>query len=263
MTERKTLLWQKDGRVGRLTLNRPERLNALDEQMLTELLRLLDEVRRDNDLNVLVLTGAGRAFSSGVDIRSSFFMEGAVDDSVFVGMRSLNWQHELIESLYGLPQVTIAMVNGNAVGGGGFGLAMACDMRFALRSARFWAIPIRINVVQDFGLSWFLQRACGQHRAMEVVFGGQQVSGEEAEAWGIVNSSFETLEEMREHVERLAATIAQAGPDAVRMLKQVFRNGATSPLRDQLRLEAIANGLCFQSAEFQEAKRRYMEGLRK
>lgn len=263
MTEWQTVRWEVEGRRARLTLNRPERRNVIDPQMLTELLEVLDQCRHNSELNVVVITGAGPAFCGGVDINTPFFMENVQTTSAFEGTRLLNWQHELIETLHGLPQVTIAMVNGVAVGGGGFGLAMACDMRFALKAARFWMIPLTMALVQDYGLTWLLQRACGQPRTFEMVMSGEQITAEQGETWGFLNRSFPTAEEMERHVAQLAATIAGGEPDSVRLLKQIIRNGATSALRDQLQLEAITNGLCFQSEEFGERKRQYLERLRR
>lgn len=156
-----------EGRIARLTLNRPEKLNALNPEMLEEILEALQRVR-GSDVSALVLAAAGRAFCAGVDLGSPFFMEGVSDRSVFAGKALLDRQHELIQSLYELPQVTLCAVNGDAVGGAGFGMAMACDVRFASPAAHFWMIPIKVDVVQDFGLTWFLQRTIGQPRTMEL-----------------------------------------------------------------------------------------------
>src|SRR4051794_14376423 len=111
-------------RVARVVLDRPARLNALDPTMLDELLDVIRDLGRDEDLNALVVTGAGRAFSAGVDLSTPFFMENVEDPSVYAGKRLLDRQHALIEQLYGLPCLTVAAVNGDAIGGGGFGIAM-------------------------------------------------------------------------------------------------------------------------------------------
>ncbi|HEY8451198.1 MAG: enoyl-CoA hydratase/isomerase family protein [Micromonosporaceae bacterium] len=246
-----------------VTLSRPERLNALGPDMLAELLEVLAAVRGSRDVKALVLTGKGRAFCAGVDLRTPFFMENVESDSVFEGTRLLDLQHELIAALYELPQPTVAAVNGDAVGGGGFGMAMACDMRFAVSSARFWMIPSQLNVVQDFGLTWLLQRCIGMPRTMELVYSGRRVDGVEAAGLGIVNRAFDRLEDMTAHVDSVVGAITGMGSDAGRMLKLVVRHGATSPLRDQLRVEAIANGLCFTSPEFQSAKSAMLERMKR
>lgn len=249
-----TIRVQYDGGVVTVVLARPGRLNALDPEMLAELLIVLEAVRSSRDVKALVVTGEGRAFCAGVDLMTPFFMEGVESDSVFEGTRLLDQQHELITAVHELPQPSVAVLNGDAVGGGGLGLAMACDMRFAVSTARFWMIPGQVNVVQDFGLTWHLQRCIGTARTMELVFSGRRIDATEAVQIGMVNQSFEDAEELDAHVASVLSAITGMGSDAGRMLKMVVRLGASSPLREQLRVEAIANGLCFGSDEFRSAK---------
>ncbi|ADU49619.1 enoyl-CoA hydratase/isomerase family protein [Intrasporangium calvum] len=253
---------ENDGIVT-LTLSRPDRLNALGPDMLPEILGVLEVVRASREVKALVMTGEGRAFCAGVDLRTPFFMENVESDSVFEGMRLLDWQHELIVGIHELPQPTIAVVNGDAVGGGGFGMAMACDMRFAVNSARFWMIPGQVNVVQDFGLTWLLQRCIGTPRTMELVFSGRRVDGREAAQMGIVNETFDDVGQMHDHARTITDSIARMGSDAGRTLKMIVRHGASSPLRDQLRVEAVANGLCFNSTEFKQAKTELLNRINK
>lgn len=249
-----TIKVQHDDGVVTVVLARPERLNALNPQMLSELLTVLEVVRSSRGVKALVVTGEGRAFCAGVDVKTPFFMEGVESHSAFEGTRLLDQQHELITALHELPQPSVAVLNGDAVGGGGLGLAMACDMRFALSAARFWMIPGQVNVVQDFGLTWHLQRCIGTALTMELVFSGRRVDAAEAVRIGMVNQSFDDAEELHAHVAPVVSAISGMGSDAGRMLKLVVRHGASSPLREQLRVEAIANGLCFGSEEFKTAK---------
>jgi enoyl-CoA hydratase/carnithine racemase len=246
-----------EGRIARLTLDRPEKLNALSPEMLEELLDALGRVRR-SDASALVLTGQGRAFCAGVDLTTSFFMEGVEDRSAFAGKTLLDWQHELIQAIYDLPALTLCAVNGDAVGGAGFGMAMACDLRLAAAGARFWMIPIKVDVVQDFGLTWFLQRVIGQARTLELLMTGRPVSAEEAERWGIVNRVV-PADQLVPETMKVAETIAGAGRQAALMSKQVVRHGAQVDLRTELHHEAVANGLCFHSAEFQGKQRAFRE----
>lgn len=246
-----------DGRVAHLTLDRPSKLNALGPEMLRELLDGLARVRR-SEASVLVLSGSGRAFCAGVDLSSSFYMEGVTDETGFAGKDLLDWQHELIESIYELPQLTVCAVHGDAVGGGGFGMAMACDMRFASPAARFWMIPIKVDVVQDFGLTWFLQRAIGPPRTLELLMTGRPLGAEEAERWGVVNRVIPAPDLLAETL-KIAAAVGAAGPHAVRLSKQVVRHGAQVDLRAELRHEAVANGLCFHSSDFRARQRAYAE----
>lgn len=243
-----------------LTLNRPERLNALDPKMLEELLEALAAVAHSG-ANALVLTGRGRLFSAGVDLDTPFFMEHVEDSSVYSGKRLLDWQHEVIEALYSLPFPTIAALNGDACGGGGLGLAMACDMRFAVAGSRFWMVPGALDVVQDFGLSWLVQRQVGPSRALHMALTGYRVTADEALTWGLVNEVFPDADALASAVDVLIDRLSAQGSDAVRMLKTVVRMGAASNLREQLQVEAIANGLAFQSDEFAAKKKAYLERL--
>lgn len=252
-----TIAFEMEGRIARLTLNRPEKLNALNAKMLEEILEALRRVR-GSDASVLVLAANGRAFCAGVDLHTPFFMEAVESTSAFVGKDLLDWQHEMIQELYELPQVTLCAVGGDAVGGAGFGMAMACDMRFASPAARFWLIPIKVNVVQDFGVTWFLQRCIGQPRTMQLLMTGAPVSAEKAERWGIVNEVL-PAERLLAETLRVAETVATSGHHAALMSKQVVRHGAQVDLRMELHHEAVANGLCFHSTEFRERQQEYRQ----
>lgn len=247
--------------VARLTLTRGDKHNAIDPPMLDELLDALSEVRRDEEARTLVIDAEGPAFCAGVDLGTPFFMEDIDAPSTFTGMRLLDRQHELIRAVHDLPQLTIAAIQGAAVGGGGFGLAMACDLRFAVRKAKFWLVPASLDVVQDFGLTWLLQRVIGPSRTLELAFTGQRVDADLGERWGFINRVFDSAEEMRSHVDLVATSVGRTGADAARLLKHVVRHGAQSSLEDQLKLESITNGLCFQSAEFLQSKARFLNSV--
>jgi enoyl-CoA hydratase/carnithine racemase len=251
-----------DGKVARLILNRADRLNALDPAMLEELLHALERVAVDEHLNALFLQGTGRMFSAGVDLNTPFFMENVDDPSVFSGTRLLNWQHRVILALHELPVVTVAALNGDAVGGGGLGLAMACDLRISVRDARFWMVPMMLDVIQDFGLSWLTQRQIGPSRALQMALLGSRVDAAQALEWGLVNELVEDVAALTGRMDALAAQINAMGTDALRMLKLILRNGEHSQLRDQLGVEAVANGLTFQSREFNDKKRAYLDKLK-
>lgn len=249
-------------KIARLTLSRPDKLNALDPEMLEELLDALRIVQADDSLNALFLTGSGRMFSAGVDLGTPFFMENVTDDSIFSGTRLLNSQHRVIEAIYGLPCVSIAAINGIALGGGGLGLAMACDLRLSVKSARFWMVPGMLDVIQDFGLSWLMQKQIGPSRTLQMAVLGTQVTAEQGLQWGLVNELVEDPAALAVRMDALAEYIGAMGTDALRMLKVILRTGVNSQLRDQLAVEAIANGLNFQSEEFKSKKAAYLKQLK-
>lgn len=247
--------------VARLTLTRGHKHNAIDPSMLQQIMDALAAVAADDDNRVLVIDGEGPAFCAGVDLRTPYFMENVDDPSVFAGMRLLDEQHRMIKAVYELPQLTIACLHGNAVGGGGLGLAMACDLRYAFRDAEFWLVPGLLDVIQDFGLTWLLHRVIGPARTMELVFTGEHLDAVTGERWGVVNRVFDEVDQLRGYVEALATTIGARGADATRLLKHVVRNGSTSSLTNELKLEAITNSLCFASEEFQARKSDFLTRL--
>ena len=250
------------GKIARLTLQRPERLNALDPAMLEELIDALHRVHTNEAVNALFLQGEGRFFSAGVDLDTPFFMEHVTDDSIYAGTRLLNWQHRVIQAIHELPVVTFAALNGDACGGGGLGLAMACDLRVAVRSARFWMVPMMLDVVQDFGLAWLVQRQVGPTRALQMALLGNRIPADQALQWGLVNELVDDAAALDARMQALAGQIDAMGTDALRMLKLTLRNGERSTLRDQLGVEAVANGLAFQSREFAEKKAAYLGKLK-
>ena len=222
----------------------------------------LERVRARLGLNALFLHGTGRLFSAGVDLDTPFFMEHVEDPSVYFGTRLLNGQHRVITALFEQEVITIAALNGHACGGGGLGLAMACNMRVSVRASRFWMVPLMLDVVQDFGLSWMAQRVIGPSRAMQMAVLGQKVDAETALVWGLVNEVVDDPAALTTRMDALAAQIGGMGSDALRMMKLVLRNGERSDLRGQLGMEAVANGLTFQSDEFQAKKSGYLAALK-
>lgn len=256
----KTIALDERESVWVVTLNRPEKLNALDPQMLSELVTVLGEVRTSS-AKALVLTGAGRLFSAGVDLDTPFFMEHVDDPSIYSGKRLLDDQHALITAIHDLPIPTLAAINGHACGGGGLGLAMACDLRFAVSDAKMWMVPGALDVVQDFGLSWLVQRLVGPSRALHMAMTGYRVGGDEALAWGLVNEVHSDADALAAAVDGFVERVSAQGADSLKMLKTIVRLGSSSSLQEQLQVEAIANGLAFQSEEFATKKAAYLAKL--
>ena len=258
-----TIRLEVQGTIARLTLTRPDKLNSLDPEMLEELLDALGTLQGHGALNAMILTGSGRLFSAGVDLSTPFFMENVSDPSVFSGTRLLNSQHRVIEALYGAPFVTIAAINGDACGGGGLGLAMACDMRISVRKARFWMVPMMLDVIQDFGLSWLMQRQIGVSRTLQMAVLGSPIPAEQGLSWGMLNELVDDQSALEARMNALSQHLGTMGTDALRMLKLIIRNGISSGLHEQLGVEAVANGLTFQSQEFKDKKAAYLNSFKK
>lgn len=253
------------GRIANVTLNRPDKLNALNETMLEELLDLLEKVGTNEDITVLTITGAGRAFCAGVDVSGPFFIqpdksgEKAAQSHAGSGFtKSLFWQHKMIKAIYRLPQVTIASINGVCVGGGGFGMAMACDMRVASEKALFWMVPAKMGVIQDFGILWFLERLIGTAKTFEIFFTGDRINGSDAAKFGFVNKTVPP-EKLQEATAELAQKIAAGPPFAWKLAKQFIYRGLSLSLEEELDTEAIANGLCATTEDAREGSAAFFE----
>jgi len=240
---------RQEGAVGWLTLTRPGKRNAINEEMLDALLGLIAKVRRSRDIGVLVVAAQGPAFSAGIDFKSGLAMDKP-EATAFDGLDGMRRQHELIAAVHGLPQVTIAAIQGDAVGGGGFGLAMACDLRYATAGARFWMVPTSLHEVQDFGLTWLLQRYAGDARTLEWVLTGEVVDAATALAHGLVQQVVPDPGSLIDLVTAKAAAITATTPDVVKLQKFSLRHGRENELGSQLDVEALASALCFRTDEF-------------
>ncbi|MCP5042241.1 MAG: hypothetical protein GY944_14540 [bacterium] len=242
MTEPKILLETRDG-VATLTLNAPEKLNALGSQMLDELNDALDRCAADPDLRVVVLTGAGRGFCAGADLTEAGSGDGTADTSAEGRMADLRRRMEesfnpAIKKLANLPVPTIAAVNGIAAGGG-YGVALACDLVIAADSAQFVLVfTPQLGLIPDLGASWHAPRALGRARAMAQAFFGERMSAADAVEAGLIWKSVpdESLEkELDAVVKKLRSGPTLAYP----AVRKAFDAASTHTLDEHLDLEAV------------------------
>ena len=175
------VLLEREGRVAVLTLNRPQRLNAFTAATARRMWELLDAIAGDDDVRVVLLTGAGRAFCAGADLKALGGSDGARDDD----WGSRRGMIDFATRLRALPQPSIAAVNGVAAGAG-FGMALAADLRIASTDASFIAAQIRTAQVPDAGLTWFLPRLAGDQRARALAMLAPQIPAEKAKEWGLI-----------------------------------------------------------------------------
>lgn len=247
-----TILVNKQEGVTTITLNRPERLNAFNRQMIEELRQMQQEVKEDGETRVLVFTGAGRAFCAGADLRDPAGPGGVQQDQGAEGRRQGLRQgaQPLILSLQRLDLPSIAMVNGDAAGGG-CDLALACDMRVASEKARFIEIFVRIGLFPGTGGCWLLPRAVGLAKAVEMIFTGDALSAEEAHRLGMVNYLV-PHERLEEKTMELARKIAAGPPIALRLAKMVMYRSLEMDLETSLELAAAAESITLTSEDHQE-----------
>jgi 2-(1,2-epoxy-1,2-dihydrophenyl)acetyl-CoA isomerase len=242
-------------RVATLTLNRPERLNALSSPMIDGLLEALPRLAADPGIAVVVLTGAGRGFCAGGDVKS--MAEGSSQLGVKDAVQRLRGRMEVSRLLHEIPKPTIAMVNGPAAGAG-LALALACDLRIASQSARFITAFAKVGFSGDFGGSYFLSKLVGTGRARELYYTGEQVDAGRALALGMLNA-VAPESELLEATTALAQRLARGPAIALGLMKQNFNSAETGTLSELLDLEALHQIQTARTEDHQEAARAFVE----
>jgi len=215
-----------------LTLNRPQQLNAFNEAMHQALKSALAEAEEDSDCRALLLTGAGRAFCAGQDLRERVSPDGQVS---VLGSALETYYNPLVRKLRTLPFPVVAAVNGVAAGAGA-NIALACDIVLAARSASFIQAFARIGLVPDSGGTWFLPRLIGPARARALALTGAPLPADKAEAWGLIWRMVEDLELMAE-AHKLCVDFSEAPTVALALIKRVLDESWSNDLDAQLDLE--------------------------
>ncbi|MEM1347115.1 MAG: enoyl-CoA hydratase-related protein [Myxococcota bacterium] len=237
--------------VATITIDRPKALNALNPTVLEQLRAAVAGLGGRDDIDVVVLTGAGRAFVAGADIAAMQTMSVAeARDFAELG-------HATMSAVAGLEQVTIAAINGFALGGG-LELALCCDLLYASEKARLGLPEVSLGLIPGFGGTQRLGRRVGYQLAREMTFTGRHVKAQEAHARGIVLDVFEA-DDFMERVLEIAATIAKQGPHAVRCAKRVMADGREMTLADGLARELDAFAGLFATGEPAEGIRAFLE----
>ena len=236
---------EKQGHVGVVTMNRPEALNALNDQVLRDLDAVLTQAEEDAELYVLVVTGAGRSFVAGADIGQ---MSGfsAVEGKAF-GV----YGNQVFAKLENLSKPTIAAVNGFALGGG-CELAMACDIRLASEKAKFGQPETGLGITPGFGGTQRLPRIVGVSRAMELILTAKTISAARAREIGLVSEVYPP-EELMDRALELANAIAANAQVAVRQSKAAIRRGLQTDMATGAAFESEAFGLCFSTQDQKDA----------
>lgn len=235
-------------------LNRPERLNAFSDDMLAGLQHALAAAAVDETIGVVVLTGAGRAFCAGGDVKS---MESRRSQGTEQRLEWLHEKHRLIMAIRRSPKVIVALVNGPAFGAG-LNLALACDFRIAAQSARFGTAFVRIGYAGDFGGSYLLQRLVGPAKARELYMLGESFTAEEALAMGAVTRVVPDAE-LEEAGMAFARRLAALPGLAHSYMKRNLLAGETRGLQEVLDLEATHQMRLAATEDHQEATRAFVE----
>jgi len=232
----------REGTVQTITLDRPDKLNAFTVTLHEELQAALEEAR-DPVVRAVVITGAGRGFSAGQDLR-------AFGESGDIAAMLRATYHVNVRAIRSLEKPVIAAVNG-VCAGAGLSLACACDIRLASEAAFFVPGFIGIGLIPDSGGTYFLQRLLGTARAFEWMTSNRRLTAEEALSWGLVSDVFEAASFAAQVAER-AAALAAAPTRAIALTKRLYDEASTSTLEEQLEREAEAQAEAAQTEDFRE-----------
>jgi 2-(1,2-epoxy-1,2-dihydrophenyl)acetyl-CoA isomerase len=237
----------RDGPVTVITLDRPDRLNALSHDLLVDLRQIVKAADHDPRTRAIVLTGEGRAFSSGADLR------GGPSDAEEV-VRS--YYNPLITDLLSLGTPVVAAING-VTAGAGVSLALACDFRIAAETAAFQLSFVKVGLVPDAGATWLLPRLIGAARAAEMALLGRSVPASEALTWGLVNEVTD-VQAVRDRAIEVAAHLATLSA-SIGAIRQLLNQSFERSLGEQLDSEATAQGKAQHSPDYQETRRAFAE----
>lgn len=246
----------REGHVATLTLNRPDTRNAMSVAMGEEVRAAVEAVRADAEARVLVVTGAGRAFSSGGDLGMLAADAGLGDAQAGMGGPPRDFYQRYL-SIATLDIPTIAAINGHAIGAG-FCFALACDLRLIAAEAKLGMTFTRLGIHPGMGATWFLPRLVGRAAACDLLFTGRLIDAAEAQQLGIVNRVVPRAA-LAETVAAYAAELAAAAPIAVRLVKRALQRSPDHTLADALDLESLQQKATFQTDDAREGIRAVME----
>lgn len=251
----KCLLYEVRDRIATLTLNRPERLNALGDTLRDDLYDAVSRAAADPDAGVLVITGAGRGFCSGGDVKAM-----SERDKAAAPPPNERWapiRDRIVLAIRDCPKPVIAAVNG-AAAGAGMNLALACDMRIASTAAKFAQSFVKRGLHPDWGGTWFLPRIVGTAKACELIFTGETIDAAEALKLGIVNALV-APEQLLAETYKLAGKIAAGPAVAIQLAKRAIHHNQEVNLRAGLEFETFAQGVCRDTEDAKEGVKAFVE----
>lgn len=248
----KTLKFEKKDNIGILTINRPDKLNAISNELTSELRSLLEKLEKDENLRVLIITGAGdKAFVAGADIKE------LVDRDARIGRQVSRERQEIFARVENLPFPVIAAVNGYALGGG-LELALACNIRLCSETAQFGAPEVKLGIIPGDGGTQRLPRLVGLGRAMEMILTGDFIDAQEAYRIGLVNKVL-SAEELMDKTMELAQKIASRPPLAIRYAKEAVNRSQEGDAASGYSLESYLHALTCTTEDKQEGVAAFLE----
>ncbi len=257
MAERSVLV-ETAGGIGTIKLNRPETLNAFDTKLIADTFCAIEELGSDSSVKVVVITGVGKTFSAGADIKGRFLanIEKRKSGDLNIALRESNLAAGL-HSMMNLGKPLIAAVNGLAIGLG-CTISLACDMRIASEDARFGFGFVKMALTPEFGSSYFLPRLIGVGRTLELLYSGRLLGAQEAKDMGMVNNVV-PLEKLPAAVDTLARNLAQGPSISLKLIREGIYQGMQVDLDTALKWEYFALNTCFSTDDHEEAVRAFVE----
>ncbi|MEM2957985.1 MAG: enoyl-CoA hydratase/isomerase family protein [Candidatus Jordarchaeaceae archaeon] len=254
MVDLKTIKIEKEDGIGIIILNRPEKRNAINFEMFTEIGEAASIVSDDNDIKSIIITGAGPSFSAGIDF-NSFGRFGSISSREFRNLgRKIQIGWTRIENI---EKPVIAAINGSAIGGG-LELALCCDIRIAADNARMGIPEVCIGIVPDLGGAQRLPRIVGLGRAKDLIFTGRIIDAQEAERIGLVNRVV-PAEKLMDSAKELAREIMDNGLIAVGLAKKIANKSLEVDMETILEYSILAQDICIRNENMGELFNRYMQ----
>lgn len=237
--------------TGYITLNRPDRFNAFNDEQSYELQNALKQVKKDAEVRVVVLTGEGKAFCSGQDLKDIAGEKRSLSDSLY------KRYNPIIKAMRSLPKPIIGRLNGVAAGAG-CSLALACDFVVASEKASLIEVFVNVGLVLDSGSSYFLPRVVGSNRAFELATMGSKVSAQQALEWGMVNRVV-APEALDEEVQKIVDYYRKAPTKAIGLMKSMLNKSFNSDLDEMLQYEAYCQEIAGNSNDYKEGVTAFVE----
>ncbi len=241
-----TIIYRKADHYAEIRFNRPHRLNAVVEQFYHELLAALTQAENDPEVRAVLLTGEGRAFCVGADMKE----HGAGERTLSQRRDYLQVGNDVCEKIFRLKIPVVAAINGYALGAGAE-MACCCDFVLMAETAKIGFPEISIGTCVGGGVTQFLPRLVGLAKARELIFTGEKITGKEAAAIGMVNRSVAD-DELQSEAERFIGVLASKAPISMSMAKRLLNNASYQNLEDQLKLEIDSVFICSTTADWQE-----------
>lgn len=253
------ILTDVEDRVATMTLNRPEKLNALSRELISQAIEQLREWGRDPEIGAIVVTGSGRAFCAGGDVSrmAQENLQPSTPQSLEEQIDGLRQAQELSWLLYNVPKVTVAAVNGHAMGAG-LGVCLSCDLRIASTQAKFGTAYAKVGFGGDFGTTWLLARTVGAAKAKELFFLADIFDAAEAHRLGLVNQVIDH-EQLSAKVNEIARRIAHGPLTSFRYMKANVNLALSTDFRTLLDREAETHLRCGMTEDHREGVRAFVE----